>query len=664
MSIMKGRLRRSAVVVAFSLGAFQALSVIGATAANAVSSCSFAGGVVTASAPADGDTLKIYQDNNGGIHVAGQVALAEPAVTGADDLAGCTGVQFGQATTTTINITGATGVSAFDQSFYIELTEVTAGVLDTTLVDWGAINWVVNGGNQNLGDLLSVQNSGNTTAPIDLAGGANGLDLNNDGDLDLSFANVEFFTFVTGSDEDANSIDLSGSTATGAAFPNDAVISNQLVNHAHGADNVFKGGDGDDTMWNDGDNDTFFPGLGNDNVTCAFLDGTLDYSNTATAINLNLSIFTVTQGTDLDTVNGCVNGVGTDQGDTMIGDANDNIFMPGAGNDIVTGGLAGENEDTYDVSDATAGVTVDLGAGTSTGGSGTDTLTEIEDVVGGSGADDITGEGGAFGNVLEGGPGNDKLSGGAGDGDGPDTFDGGSGIDTLSYINNTLPTNVDLTNVTPSGVAGELDDIIVAPAPTIENAILGTGDDNFVGTAFNNIVWPNGGQNTLTEPAAPVGGGIDTVNYGVGYTAGVVVNLSGGGQAGGSAAQDAITGFENAVGTEFNDTLIGTDLVAATNGANLLVGGKGNDNISANAGPDLVRAGAGNDRVRGGSGDDTLLGQGGKDNIRGSGGADDIFGGKGKDFCTGGGGNDFIKTCERPRHNGEGPNGPGLRQRI
>ncbi len=323
----------------------------------------------------------------------------------------------------------------------------------------------------------------------------------------------------------------------------------------------------------------------------------------------------------------------------------------------MTGGLAGEDYDTYDVSDATEGVTVDLNAGTSTGGSGTDTLTEIENVVGGAGADDITGEDGAAGNTLEGGPGNDTLAGGSGDDDGPDGFDGGAGIDTVNYGANTLATNVDLQHlITGSGVqrrAARATSIVVGP-PSIENAILGSGDDTFFGSVFNNIVWPNGGQNALTETGA-LSGGIDTVNYSIGYTAGVVVNLSGGGQSGGGASQDSITGFENAVGTEFNDTLIGTDLVAATNGANLLVGGKGNDNISANAGPDLVRGGAGNDRIRGGSGDDTLKGQGGKDNIRGSGGADDIFGGKGKDFCTGGGGNDFIKTCERPRKNGQGP---------
>jgi Ca2+-binding RTX toxin-like protein len=319
-------------------------------------------------------------------------------------------------------------------------------------------------------------------------------------------------------------------------------------------------------------------------------------------------------------------------------------------------------------------VTVDLTAGTATGGSGSDTLSGIEDVNGSEAADDITGNASAAGNFLFGNGGNDRLNGGdadnAGSG-GPDRFDGGSGIDTLSYEDNTLPTTVilaggvvscppDGVTVTPvctatNGVAAQLDFIV---SNTIENAIMGAGDDLFTGSVFNNIVWPNGGQNSLTGA-----GGIDTVNYSTGYTAGVTVNLTGGGGTGG--ASDSIIGFANAVGTAFNDDMVGSDiLVGGGTGANLLVGGKGNDLISANAGPDLVRAGSGNDRVRGGSGDDTLKGQGGKDNIRGSGGADDIFGGKGKDFCTGGGGNDFIKTCERPRHNGQGPNGPGLRQRI
>ena len=59
----------------------------------------------------------------------------------------CNGAQFSLATTTTINITGAPATGAFDQTFYIEMTQTAAGALNTTLEDWGTINWVVNGGN-------------------------------------------------------------------------------------------------------------------------------------------------------------------------------------------------------------------------------------------------------------------------------------------------------------------------------------------------------------------------------------------------------------------------------------------------------------------------------------------------------------------------------------
>ena len=203
--------------------------------------------------------------------------------------------------------------------------------------------------------------------------------------------------------------------------------------------------------------------------------------------------------------------------------------------------------------------------------------------------------------------------------------------------------------------AGDDDEIL---SNSIENAILGSGNDTFAGSSFNNIVWPNGGQNSNGCPDAVQGCGIDTVNYSQGYTAGVTVNLAGGGTSGGNA--DSIQGFTNAVGTAFADNMIGTD----TNVGNSLKGGKGNDKISGNNGPDFISGGAQNDKIRGGSGEDTINGQGGNDNIRGSGGADDINGAKGKDYCSGDGGNDSVKNCEKPRKNGHGPNGNGRNQRI
>ena len=113
------------------------------------------------------------------------------------------------------------------------------------------------------------------------------------------------------------------------------------------------------------------------------------------------------------------------------------------------------------------------------------------------------------------------MSGGAGNSDGADSFDGGSGIDTLDYGKNTLGT----TSPDPFEARPALHHAIFDPfsgaladcghggvsredeflSNTVENAILGTGNDIFSGSAFNNTVWPNGGQNTLNgcPPDAP-----------------------------------------------------------------------------------------------------------------------------------------------------------------
>jgi Ca2+-binding RTX toxin-like protein len=704
MSFLKDKLGRSAVVVAFSLGAFQVLSIIGATSASAATACGVSSpGVLTITAAANLDNILVYQDDTvaGGIRVSGNNGASKPTPGTATDLTNCGAAGVTAATLgtiTTIQITGDSGGGlAGDQTVFVSMAKWTPGapaLVTATLAKWGAINWTISlGGNGVNGDSLVVWNEGNTTAGMAVTGGVNGLDLNTDGDLDATVAGTELFYFDSNSNgapataltNPGNTVDLNGSTITGGPFATGAIIGLHptVLNAGFAAsapvsdmntdtgDNLLSGGIGNDTIKGGLAADTIAPGLGNDNVDC-FSDAapsgvgfegdgndTLDYTTTTAAINVNMPGLTVTQGTDVDTIVGaasissCENVLGTSAADTFLGDSVYNWFLPGDGNDAMNGGTD-TTLNGVDYSDASAGVTVDLIAGTATGGSGSDTLSNINDVFG-SGSDDvITGDGST--NFLWGSDGNDWLSGGAGQNDGDDEFDGGNGVDTISYAKNTSATTVILNSSAAFSGAlglGELDTII---ANTVENAELGTGNDVFTGSAFNNIVYPNGGQNALTGNL-----GIDTVNYSIGYTAGVTINLSGGGATSGN--QDSITGFTNAVGTAFNDTMFGTDLVAGTNGANLLVGGKGSDQISANAGPDSVRAGAGNDRVRGGSGDDTLEGQGGNDNIRGSGGADDIFGGKGKDFCTGGGGNDFIKTCERPRNNGQGPNGPGLAQR-
>jgi serralysin len=104
-----------------------------------------------------------------------------------------------------------------------------------------------------------------------------------------------------------------------------------------------------------------------------------------------------------------------------------------------------------------SGVNVSLAvAGAQASGSGSDTLTGIEHLIGSTHADTLSGDGSA--NRLEGGNGNDTLAGGAGN----DTLLGGVGADTFRF--DTLPNAA--TNRDTIGDFNVLDDTI-----QLENAI-------------------------------------------------------------------------------------------------------------------------------------------------------------------------------------------------
>jgi len=244
-------------------------------------------------------------------------------------------------------------------------------------------------------------------------------------------------------------------------------------------------------------------------------------------------------------------------------------------------------------------------------------LSSIDDgLVNGTSANDLMqGRAGALADQLDGGAGNDVLSGGAGDdvlrgGDGDDVIEGGAGADRI-----------------------------------------------------------DGGAHS----AATVTNFGDTARY-VRSAAGVQVDLRNttGGQAGGDAAGDVLTGIENVVGSQFGDTLTGdagdnrlfgldgNDVISGGDGSNVLVGGSGDDTITGGSGVDtvdggdgvdvidvaggndLVQAGAGNDRVYGGAGDDQLLGGSGDDRLEGGIGADVLQGEEGNDTLLGGDGNDQL----------------------
>ncbi|WP_456255067.1 retention module-containing protein [Pseudomonas iridis] len=154
---------------------------------------------------------------------------------------------------------------------------------------------------------------------------------------------------------------------------------------------------------------------------------------------------------------------------------------------------------------------------------------------------------------------------------------------------------------TLTGTAG--DDVLVAGTG---NNIINAGDGNDVLTAGsgNNELHGGAGNDLLYSGAGndllDGGSGTDTASY-AHATAAVTVNL------GLLVAQntlgagtDTLTGIENLVGSNFNDSLTGD------NNNNVINGGLGNDTLNGGGGDDLLIGGLGNNTLTGGAGADTF----------------------------------------------------------
>jgi Ca2+-binding RTX toxin-like protein len=222
-------------------------------------------------------------------------------------------------------------------------------------------------------------------------------------------------------------------------------------------DDTLSGGDGNDVLDGGSHNDTLDGGAGDDILIGGqgndSLDGgtgtdTADYSNSTGGVNVDLTSGTAT-GDGNDTLTNIENVTGSNQNDTLTGDGEDNVLNGGAGDDTLQGGTgddtldggdgddtlqggdgddqldAGDGTDTADYSDASAAVTVDLNAGTASGGAGNDTLTDIENVTGSSHDDTLIDDAGD--NVIDAGAGDDTIHYSGGN----DTIMGQDGNDTI-----------------------------------------------------------------------------------------------------------------------------------------------------------------------------------------------------------------------------------------
>ncbi len=414
---------------------------------------------------------------------------------------------------------------------------------------------------------------------------------------------------------------------------NDSIVGNSLwglggndmLRGRDGPDKLY-GGDGDDDLDGGDEDDTLEGGPGADTLTGAGGADTASYAGSMMGVTVRLHSGQAMGGdaegdtwgdmvtvdytmpaedpddppVDMEeTVPDIIHLTGSGMADILAGDSRANTIKGGGGDDKLYGGPGGGNDDLQ-------------------GGGGDDML------FGGRGAD-----------TLSGGMGDDTLNGGAG----ADMFFGGSGSDMIYADRADLGAAVKIhghneptaaTGDDPTGAAGKMpgerDTLSFAKFmdPMLED---GTGitltlEANTNVTNINHLIGTEETDSLTGTNAAPetieggdsgdtlVGGtGTgDTVSYASSYR-GVRVSLGDGTTADGTgssarlghASNDTISGFENVMGSAFDDdltALTGTGTVGAV--GSTLWGLDGDDNLEGGADNDTLEGGAGADELDGG----------------------------------------------------------------
>lgn len=306
------------------------------------------------------------------------------------------------------------------------------------------------------------------------------------------------------------------------------------------------------------------------------------------------------------------------------GNASDNVIIGGAGNDTLFGGagadqlIGGEGTDTVSYADSTVGLTINTQTGIHTGIAAGDTYSSIEAITGSNFSDVFVGDAGA------------------------NIFNGGTGLDLLSFANESSGITLDLSAPLVTGVAAgdsytsieifqgtAQADTFTGSAAAAENFIGGAGADTLNGLGRGDGAW------YLTSSDA------------------VQIDLLAGTASGGDAQGDVLANIDNLIGSQFNDTLTGnaySNKLEGGAGNDLLYGGDGEDFIYGGTVTDISTlaltpsTGAQADTLYGGNGNDTmsssgndagsvLYGEAGSDTLTVSSGI--AYGGDGNDILTG-----------------------------
>jgi len=499
---------------------------------------------------------------------------------------------------------GGTNLTATDSFTYTLLNGNTATVTIT-------ITGVDSEGDVAVGDSSDNVLSGGDGDDTLIGGGGNDT-LNGGGGSDTadysgaaSGVTVRLNGGVTQNDGDGG-VDtlISIENITGSAF-DDTIVGNNL-------DNILEGGDGYDVLAGLDGNDILIGGSGAPNQLIGGL-GDDDYYVTANDTIIELlnqghdRIFTTRDRLTLvanveDLIyQGVANFTGTGNGlnNTIRGNIGDDTLYGAGGNDHLDGG---DGVDTADYSRAAGSVSASLAAQTASadGDGGTDTLVNIENLIGSAFNDVLTGDAGV--NVINGGAGDDHIRGGAG----ADVLRGGLGIDTVHYDDaaSGVVVRLNLNRADEDGFGAS--DVLAG----FENVVGSAHADTLIGSSEANVLNGGAGRDLLI--------GLDGNDILIG---------------GDGAANEMYGGRgDDIYVVTANDTIIelageGIDTVQTTrnqftlsaNVENLVFTGVGNFAGTGNAQDNVITGGDGRDTLIGGAGNDTLNGGLGHDTARMSG---------------------------------------------
>ncbi|MCA1322841.1 calcium-binding protein [Herbaspirillum sp. alder98] len=580
---------------------------------------------------AAGDTYLNIQNAIGGS--GDDIFVGNGVVNRFDGRGGSNTISYESSGSVTVDLSTGNGTAGdANGDVYTNIQNFLGGTSDDTIISGSAAN-VINGGGTSLHNRVSYEASTsavivnlNFTDGTGTSGGyAAGDKLSNIQDLTGSSFDDIFVASAAANRFDGGTSTAGSHNRVSYAASNAAVTVD--LNYTDGFNTSGGYADGD-TLVNIQDltgsayNDLFIANSASNNFDGGAGSNTVSYAASTGAVTVNLSPTVGTGASGYaagDTFTNIQNVIGSAYADTLIGYATvgvSSLLTGGAGGDTLVGVAANRAYTTASYAGSSAGVTINLnyadGTGTSGGDAAGDRLSFIDNLIGSSFNDTFVAN--AQGN----------------------SFDGGAGIDTVSYAASTSAVTVDLSVTDGSGTSGgyAAGDRFV----NIEN-LIGSGFDDFLKGAAggNSVITGGAGADTIT--------GVGTGNYAsyAGSGAGVNIDLRTGVGTGGDAQGDQLINIYNVIGSSYNDTFI------ASSQANVFVGGGGVDTVSyigSNAGVTVDLSNTTGANTSGGYANGDSFN--GISNIIGSSSNDTFYASSVANFFDGGGG---INTVNYARSN-------------